>query len=302
MNDKVTAKMNDITMDAFLDTFMEGVPPFSYFFSHMSSFIDWCEPNYGAVSGIVEFFNSISNIPFFFVPVLMYMFLREYCDYKGVRIVIICILIMFVGVSSLVFHATLSFGGQVLDQLSILWLIVAALLVWLPRRYIPAVCRTSPRATVFVVCGLTLVVSSFAWVNPVVYGTVISCLTVPITFVLIVEMRRSECQRVYWLGVRVLITFSTGSLFWLGDRFFCDTCLQLGFPYLHSLWHIFIASTVYQICVIFSYFDAVSILPGNPPTIKYWPLDSGVGKLFSLPYFRMARIKSFLSEDFLMVA
>lgn len=41
------------------------------------------------------------------------------------------------GLFSMYFHMTLSFVGQLLDEISILWLLASGYSVWMPRCYFP---------------------------------------------------------------------------------------------------------------------------------------------------------------------
>ena len=42
-----------------------------------------------------------------------------------------------VGISSSYFHATLSFAGMIVDEFSILFVMMAGIGVWLPKFYMP---------------------------------------------------------------------------------------------------------------------------------------------------------------------
>lgn len=127
-----------------------------------SSPVDWCEGNYLISSNIAEFVNTVklnnyhiktllfhgfflqfSNILFFlFPPVLIHLF-REYSQFVNPAINMIWILLILVGVCSAYFHATLSLIGQLLDEVAILWLFMAAFCMFFPRRYFPYFLKNS---------------------------------------------------------------------------------------------------------------------------------------------------------------
>ena len=112
---------------------------FIKFFSPLSSRVDWCEQNYSISPLIAEFWNTISNSIFIIIPpILIYLFKqyqRQVCH--GVNLV--WALLILVGVGSAYFHSTLSLVGQLVDELAILYVCLAALANWVPNCYLPGV-------------------------------------------------------------------------------------------------------------------------------------------------------------------
>ncbi|KAK5637777.1 hypothetical protein RI129_000040 [Pyrocoelia pectoralis] len=188
-----------------------------------SSPIDWCEGNYKFSPLIAEFVNTVTNIIFVILPPLLIHLFRGYGQFVNRGIHIIWILLIFVGLSSAYFHATLSLIGQLLDEVAILWVFFVAFSMFYPRRLFPV--KRFVVATVF----LGAIATVLAIIHPAINAFVLMCLGIP----------------------------SRG--------------LQINFPYLHGLWHVFIFISSYTACVLFAYFSVKEEKPDKKATLKYWP-------------------------------
>nr|XP_046247807.1 alkaline ceramidase 1 isoform X2 [Scatophagus argus] len=112
-------------------------------FSYESSEIDWCEDNYRHSEHVVEYFNTMSSFVFFIISPIMLYLLHPYAKERNLAIHLVWIMMIFVGIFSAYFHMTLSFVGQMLDELSILWVLAVGYAVWFPRRLFPSFIKDS---------------------------------------------------------------------------------------------------------------------------------------------------------------
>lgn len=82
-------------------------------------------------------FHVISN---FLYPICSYLF-RSYSKHVTSGIDVILILLIVVGLGSAYFHGTLSFVGQLIDELAIAWVLLASFAIWTPKHMLPELFR-----------------------------------------------------------------------------------------------------------------------------------------------------------------
>uniref|UniRef100_U5EWL1 Alkaline ceramidase n=1 Tax=Corethrella appendiculata TaxID=1370023 RepID=U5EWL1_9DIPT len=252
-----------------------------------SSPVDWCENNYVVSSNIAEFVNTISNI-FFLLgpPILIYLF-KDYGKFIHPVIHVIWVLLIVVGLSSAYFHATLSLIGQLLDEISILWVFMVTLTFFCPRRYFPSICNNSRKKFSTAMGTLSCLCTILSFWKPAINNVALFALVVPALYLMSQELKRVKDKRVYRLGIRSISILFLAILCWVNDRLFCATWSAINFPYLHGFWHIFIFIAAYCSCVLFAYFFVSDEYPGAGK-LKYWPNNEFE---FGVPYISVCSYK-----------
>uniref|UniRef100_A0A3P8SGS1 Alkaline ceramidase n=1 Tax=Amphiprion percula TaxID=161767 RepID=A0A3P8SGS1_AMPPE len=227
-------------------------------FSYESSEIDWCEDNYKHSEHVVEYFNTMSNFVFFIISPIMLYLLHPYAKERNLAIHLVWIMMIFVGLFSAYFHMTLSFVGQMLDELSILWVLAVGYAVWFPRKFFPSFVKDRSTFSRLVLV-ITIISSVSSFVKPTVNAYVLNCFGLHLLYTLFLEMRCCTDQKVLRLAKL--------------DRFGCSFWQQLNFCYLHSIWHILIVVAVAYGSTLIAYLDASYEIPYSLPGLQYWPCD-----------------------------
>lgn len=243
-------------------------------FERGTSAVDWCEGNYVVFSSVAEFANTLTCFYYIlFPPVLMYLF-QQYARQVTYGIHLVWGLLIIVGVTSAYFHATLSMVGQILDELSILWVMLAGVVLWVPKKMLPLCFRVNRRLFIQSVILFGIVGTGLAFIQPIFNAFALMSFGIPAAVLLMTEVRRSKNPRVIRLGIRCAAIWVLAVICWINDRMLCDMWSTVNFQYFHAIWHILIFNAAYPACVLYAFFHAQYEMPHKRPILMYWPSDN----------------------------
>jgi len=216
----------------------------------------WCESanKYQTIAFVAEFANTISNLPIIVLPLLNVVLLRRYVSTVNWEVAIPHLLLTFNGFASAYYHATVTLFGQLVDELSLLWLIESCLVVYLPiMRSFPD-SRKDPRLRLSLLFVATAV-SGLCFIRPDLNALALMAFSVPGFALLYQEGVKSGIEHVRRFSWQVMALWIMASSCWIADRLLCPVWLRLGFPYLHAAFHILSSLAAYILFVLLSLLD-----------------------------------------------
>ena len=264
-------------LDSIQNLFQDNT--WSAWFSPESSPIDWCEDNYAVSSHIAEFTNTFSNLAFVIIPILCInqSLWKSFGAHVSAGIYVLLFILAVVGVASAYFHATLSLFGQMLDEVSIAWILCISYNFLMPNHYRPSFFYGLVSHVLTSLVAVVLTVSWFAY--PIINAYCLFLVGIPSILMLRTEVFYRKLPVTQRLGKMCLYLalFSIG--IWMVDQFMCGFLKSLSIPGLHSIWHINIAISSYLAITVFGFWKAYYDNPGCNPSIRYWP-----GESWGMPY------------------
>ncbi|CAF0821802.1 unnamed protein product [Rotaria sordida] len=272
-----------------------------------SSDVDWCEPNYVVTEYIAEFWNTVSNIFFFLVPPLMIILFASYSKRVANGITILWILLIVIGIGSVYFHATLSLAGQLVDEIGILWVLMAGYALFLPSIYSPPSLRVQRvfytwslknrplqhRFTISCII-LTLIVTCFGAVYPYANAFVLMILGLPAIAFIVIHVSKCDNRRIKNLGIHCVGMWAIAVTIWICDRMFCSFWISISFPYLHAIWHVIILFSSNEAIVICAYLVIKYHYPQANLVVYAWPNEEW--GWFTLPYLKFHDDTNYLAS------
>ncbi|KAH3902220.1 alkaline dihydroceramidase SCDLUD_002036 [Saccharomycodes ludwigii] len=238
----------------------------------VTSTIDWCEENYVISPYLAEFSNTITNL--FYCFLATYITLRAYQYHLEGRFILIGLGFGLVGIGSWLFHMTLKYEYQLLDELPMIyatcvpaWSILTEPILW--SRFSNIGIKKDVIVGFIITSSAVLVTYTYLFYkNPIIhqicYGalnlTIIVCASV-YTFkyikdpVILINLKKCVI-----IGVS---SFLLGFFFWNLDVQFCSAWIYIRRSYLllpmgallemHAWWHLLTGVGIYYSVIYLEY-------------------------------------------------
>lgn len=199
----------------------------------------FCEAKYAVSPFVAEFWNAISNVPCFIIPGL-YGLYRGRSD-QDLRLKLIWAHMALVGLGSLMFHGTMRFKWELLDEVPMVMLVLCGVLSkddvhWLTRG-IWKVLVHSVVVSISVV-GLYLYISRGAYEIFLHTFTAVVILDLALTCICTAKPDRHGSWVAQGCILAYIITIGAGRLFWEAEVRFCPAGSGGLLAWLHVLWHV----------------------------------------------------------------
>ena len=233
------------------------------YWGKVTSTIDWCEENYVTSSYIAEACNTVTNA--FSIVIALYAIYNAYTAKLGTRFLLMSLGFLLVGIGSWLFHMTLKYHFQLLDELPMIY--ATCIPCWSVFSEFQLK-RTSILIGLGIFFGSNLLTLIYLWVrNPTIHQTAFGFLNVMIIAKSYFLTRdnvkddflRRELYKTMAAGISI---FLFGYLLWNLDIHFCNSLrgwrrtigMPLGFLLEgHAWWHIFTETGVYYYLVYEEY-------------------------------------------------
>ncbi|KAJ3100955.1 Alkaline ceramidase 3 [Phlyctochytrium bullatum] len=214
-----------------------------------TSTLDWCEENYIVSYYIAEFWNSLSNA--FYTNLAVLGLFLCYKIGAETRAYLAFLSLFVVGVGSFLFHATLLFETQMMDELPMIY--CGCILVYNITLTFPSKLSEKVVGLVLASYGLLVTVLYLYIQNPVFHQVCYALLVSIMVFQPWSQIQHlgktlpNDASRLRTLYIFSLATYMGGFAIWNFENLNCDALRELrnsvGYPWrpfleLHGWWHL----------------------------------------------------------------
>lgn len=260
--------------------------------------LDWCEQNYVLCTYIAEFWNTVSNLAFLTLATLgIYLVLRTR---QETRFLLGYASFGAVGLGSWLFHMTLSYEAQLLDELPMIY--ATCILIWITLET-----REKPRfglalplllATTAIAITVAYVVNKNPILHQVAYGALTAVLVFRAGYLFQCTRDPKAKALIRNLLSQSILFYGLGFLLWNVDNQFCPQirAIRASLPssvawifQLHAWWHVFTGLGGYTYIAHMQYVRKVMLGEADAYRIKF--LCAGIIPILLPRYYQSSKVE-----------
>jgi len=224
------------------------------FWGPVDAMHQFCEAKYAVSPYVAEFWNTFSNIPCFVLPGL-YTLLRGRCDFD-LRVKLMWACMAVVGMGSFMFHGTMRFKWEMLDEVPMVLLILTCLSTKDDTHWI-----MSGRWKIFIhatallvgVGGIYLYIAMEEYEMFLHTFTTLILLDMGVCIMVAFGGYAGERRNGLRLFRRLVLVYicsiTIGKLLWEIERQACPAGVGGSLAFLHVAWHFFAGLSCYVGCM-----------------------------------------------------
>ena len=233
---------------------------------------DWCERNYYLSEYISEFVNTLTGFLYIFVSVVAYTLMSDNIIIS-LHVKLNLLFISMIGIGTVLFHCTLQYSHQLIDELPIYYLASNGALILYFRStgggepkndFLQLISRIIIVTLCVVLTFILLITTREYWLHNIGRGIMSTVFSILFLYVFVAiskslnEIKNSKLNtQMKTLFQKAFLEFLLAILCWVVDNSCCiflQTKLPF-YPQLHALWHLFTCTGLYRLILILAYIE-----------------------------------------------
>uniref|UniRef100_A0A7S1RC70 Alkaline ceramidase n=1 Tax=Alexandrium catenella TaxID=2925 RepID=A0A7S1RC70_ALECA len=254
---------------------MAGPADAELFWGPIDAAHQFCEAKYGISPYVAEFWNTFSNIPFFIIPGI-YALVRGR-DVLDWRLRLVWLGMVTVGCGSFLFHLTMRFKCEMLDEVPMLLLVFAGVLTKDDTHWVTS---GSWKVLIHAFCIALCSVGMYMYLSLENYEMFLGTFSAMVVLDLGLSLACASRPDGHgsWAARGCLIVYavaiSSGRLLWEVERNFCVPGKDGVLPWMHVAWH-FLAGCACYFSILADMhirWEALGVGNAIDDPVRMWPL------------------------------
>lgn len=214
--------------------------------------LDWCEQNYEVSWYIAEFWNTVTNLSMIIPPLWgIYKCLQRDLE---TRYLVGFLALLLVGIGSTMFHMTLQYSMQLLDEIPMVWSSCAFIYC---QHMVKS--RSGEKglgvAALLATYGTLFTILYLAWPHPILHQVMYGVLVFYMIYQAVMILKEGYNKVSMKLFVIGILMYGSGFLLWNLENEFCQhvAAVRSSLPpflapitQLHGWWHLFAGYATYM--------------------------------------------------------